>query len=268
MDIDPTLPLIVYDNDLTLSDYRGERAGDHYVNGGYDLYRLIALELQQQDGSIEEPSDHELDQVHLRAQETLDYPTQRDIFGLLFPGYEDVAAAIWEEGDYSYAAVPGAPETVQTLRERGYPQAIASDHREAHVQKSLKGAGYDREEFLFILHTDDDGPRKPDKRFFTRLVAGGIEEANRTYGTDCSLRRVVYVGDHPKDYIAAERARREVGGPTALIAPSGFFPRDRIIQFPERFRVDAEDIVGVPAGQVLPHITGLPDWLDTHGYAT
>lgn len=246
--------LVILDADLTIIDYRPR---------GYEAYKKTAVELQKTYPDVGVPGDRQLDSAHMAAQDSLFYPTQRQICEILFQTVDpEISAKIWDQQGYGESPVPGAEETLQRLHGLGYPVAIATDKNMERLYNALEEAGISKEHFVFIASSSGTGLHKPNPGFFTQVVQGHIDRTNTRTDHECDLEHAVYFGDHPFDYVASELSRRQVGGPIGLVSPSGFFSRGELKKFPGKFE---NEISGVPEDQILDTITSLPDWLE-NGY--
>jgi phosphoglycolate phosphatase len=127
--------------------------------------------------------------------------------------------------------LPGVPEVLGTLADRGHPLALASNKpaRFSRMILDAKGVG---SRFLAIGGPDADTPPKPDPAMLRRLM----EEA-RTSAAD-----TLVVGDMEVD---ADFAR--AAGCRAVLIPSGSRTR--------------EELAAVGAHGLLASLGELPDWI-------
>ncbi|MFZ1753059.1 MAG: HAD family hydrolase [Caldilineaceae bacterium] len=112
----------------------------------------------------------------------------------------DEATEVKSAGDVSLAAelIPGAAETVRTLKERGYPLALVADGPVATFTNNLGPYGL-YELFDVYAISEEVGVSKPDARMFTHA----LEQLN--IGPD-EYSRVVMVGNHlGRDIAGANR---------------------------------------------------------------
>ena len=238
--------LVGFDIDLTLNDHRGEYRGGIYRDGGYDAYRLVACTLMDRypEAGITPPSDQSLNVSHRT------HHSQDDIFKYHFPGIEPGAAReIWDTLDHHNFAVKGAPETIRQLRSDGYPLFILTSKPQPMINQRLDECSISPDNFLFIISTDQEDFQKPDPGVFIELVQPAIQELKGKKVRSLSLRRAVYVGDHPDDYQAAETAGKIIGGPKGIAVPSGYYSKGDLLGY------------DIPQDDIIDEIAHLPKHL-------
>lgn len=252
MSFDSQKILVGFDMDLTLNDHRGIPVSDGvgsasiYRGGGYDAFRLIACRLNEKYGESEfkPPTDQELDYSHRELHQ------QADVFAYHFPDADlDEIRKLWDSIPHPNSPIDGAPETIQYLSEEGYPLFILTSRPEANINERLEECGISPESFLFIISTEKEEIKKPDLRVFTVVTKEAVAGLELEGAEHLDLKRAVYIGDHPNDYQAAEKARQVIGGPKGIVVPSGYFSIDNFLKR------------GIPQESIIEDIAQLPEYL-------
>lgn len=122
----------------------------------------------------------------------------RDSLNLSGEAFQAVTQVLSRDYKKEYSLAPGAMELLESLKERGIPLGIVSNHHTGvrTVLEEMGIAGY----FDTIIISEEVGLNKPD--------AAIMELACRRAGS--TLERSLYVGDHPFDILCAHAAHMPV----------------------------------------------------------
>jgi phosphoglycolate phosphatase len=134
-------------------------------------------------------------------------PTWEDTLARLWPNTElDPFFSRYEQvaDEHRYAAIPGVPEMLVRLRERGHSLWIVTKRSRARLVQRMDQAGLERELFAGIFAFEDQPIAKPHPRCF-EPVWTTLGDGWDTLGTD-GRERALYVGDREDDHIAARAA--------------------------------------------------------------
>lgn len=109
-----------------------------------------------------------------------------------------LADDLWVQhyGEQTARPVPGAPETISALKERGYRLGVVSSGSECRVGREIRELGLESF-FETVVCNEQMENKKPHP--------GGLEAAMRSLG--CSTESTCYVGDSPEDIEMGKRAR-------------------------------------------------------------
>jgi HAD superfamily hydrolase (TIGR01509 family) len=109
-----------------------------------------------------------------------------------------LADDLWVQhyGEQTAQPVPGAPETISGLKERGYRLGVVSSGSECRVGREIRELGLEGF-FETVVCNEQMKNKKPHPE--------GLETAMRSLG--CSTESTCYVGDSPEDIEMGKRAR-------------------------------------------------------------
>jgi len=181
------------------------------------------------------------------ASELVHYgPTWEDTLARLWPNTAlDPFIARFEQvvDQHPYGAIPGVPEALVHLRERGHSLWIVTKRSRQRLVQRMDQAGLSRELFEGIFAFEDQPIAKPHPRCF--------EPIWDRIGTH-TRERALYVGDREDDHLAASAAGLDfVGvrtGPEHLTSARSFLDE-------------------LPDEHVLDSAAQLPTWLEARSCA-
>lgn len=216
-------PVLIFDLDDTLIESFPE-----YVR----MHQRIATELGW-------PVPSASDLVHYG-------PTWEDTLARLWPGtslepfiarYEQVA------DEHPYCAIPGVPEALTRLRERGHSLWIVTKRSRSRLVQRMDQAGLACELFAGIFAFEDQPIAKPHPRCFEPIWQQlGWDALNES-----AREQALYVGDREDDHLAARGAGLDFVG---------------VRTGPEHQTSARCFLDDLPGDQVLDSAAHLPSWLE------
>jgi phosphoglycolate phosphatase len=168
-------------------------------------------------------------------------PTWEDTLARLWPGtalepfmarYEQVA------DEHPYCAIPGVPEALVQLRERGHSLWIVTKRSRSRLVQRMDQAKLSRELFAGIFAFEDQPIAKPHPRCFEPIWT--------TLG-EAARERALYVGDREDDLLAARAAGLDFVG---------------VRTGPEHHTSERSFLDDLPDDNVLDSAAQLPGWLE------